>query len=93
MTEQALKALLDSMTIEEKVGQLVQCNAGQFIRNDLEITGPDGETLPSEDLCRVMGSLLTFENAKQAKALQEMHLAVGRRSPLGRSSVRCYSHK
>ena len=75
MTEQALKALLDSMTIEEKVGQLVQCNAGQFIRNDLEITGPDGETLPSEDLCRVMGSLLTFENAKQAKALQEMHLA------------------
>ena len=83
MTEQALKALLDSMTIEEKIGQLVQCNAGQFIRNDLEITGPDGEMLPSEDLCRVMGSLLTFENAKQAKALQEMHLAAdSKRIPL-----------
>ena len=75
MTEQALKELLDSLTIEEKVGQLVQCNAGQFIKNQLEITGPDGEQLPAEDLCRVMGSVLTFEDAKQAKALQDMHLA------------------
>ena len=75
MTEQALKDLLDSMTIEEKVGQLVQCNAGQFIKNQMEITGPDGKMLPSEELCRVMGSVLTFEDAKQAKALQDMHLA------------------
>ena len=63
MTEQALKELLDSMTLEEKVGQLVQCNAGQFIQNSLGITGPDGELLPAEDLNRVMGSVLTFENA------------------------------
>ncbi len=38
MTEQALKDLLDSMTLEEKAGQLVQCNAGQFVANKLEIT-------------------------------------------------------
>ena len=75
MTEQALKALLDSMTIQEKVGQLIQCNAGQFIRNQLEITGPDGETLPTDEVCRIMGSVLTFEDAEQAIALQEMHLA------------------
>ena len=66
MTEQALKALLESMTLEEKAGQLVQCNAGQFVANELAITGPDGELLPTEDLCRVMGSVLTFEDAKQA---------------------------
>ena len=36
------KELLDSLTPEEKAGQLVQCNAGQFIANQLEITGPDG---------------------------------------------------
>ena len=60
MTEQALKKLLESMTLEEKTGQLVQCNAGQFIANQLEITGPDGEMLPSEELNRVMGSVLTF---------------------------------
>lgn len=64
MTEQALKELLDSMTLEEKAGQLVQCNAGQFIANQLEITGPDGETLPTEELNRVMGSVLTFEDAR-----------------------------
>ena len=75
MTEQALKALLESMTLEEKAGQLVQCNAGQFVANELAITGPDGELLPTEDLCRVMGSVLTFEDAKQARALQDMHMA------------------
>ena len=75
MTEQELGKLLDSMTLEEKVGQLVQCNAGQFIENHLEITGPNGEALPAEDLNRVMGSVLTFEDAKQAKALQDKHLA------------------
>ena len=53
MTEQALKDLLDSMTLEEKAGQLVQCNAGQFIANEMEITGPDGELLPAEELNRV----------------------------------------
>ena len=83
MTEQALKKLLDSMTLEEKAGQLVQCNAGQFIENSLEITGPDGTTLPAEELCRVMGSVLTFEDAKQAKALQDLHLTADRnRIPL-----------
>ena len=75
MTEQSLKELLDSMTLEEKAGQLVQCNAGQFIANQLEITGPDGEMLPTEELNRVMGSVLTFEDAGQAKALQDKHLA------------------
>ena len=62
------------MTLEEKVGQLVQCNAGQFIANDLGITGPGGQLLPAADLARVMGSVLTFENAAQAKALQDLHL-------------------
>ena len=53
MTEERLQALLNSMTLEEKVGQLVQCNAGQFIENSLEITGPEGETLPKDELNRV----------------------------------------
>ncbi len=75
MNQEALEALLARMTTEEKVGQLVQCNAGQFIENQMGITGPDGETLPAEALNRVMGSVLTFENAAQAKALQDRHLA------------------
>ena len=75
MNSDALRKLMESMTVEEKAGQLAQCNAGQFIRNSLEITGPDGETLPAEDLNRVIGSVLTFENAAQAKALQDRHMA------------------
>ena len=75
MTKEQLQSLLESLTLEEKVGQLVQCNAGQFIKNQMEITGPEGEMLPAEDLNRVMGSVLTFEDASQAKALQDKHLA------------------
>lgn len=75
MTDKELQALLDSMTLEEKIGQLTQCNAGQFIENGLAYTGPTGEYIPVEELNRVMGSVLTFENAEQAKALQEKHLA------------------
>ena len=50
MNSEALRELLASMTLEEKAGQLVQCNAGQFIENSLGITGPDGEVLPAEEL-------------------------------------------
>ena len=83
MTHDALQALLKEMTLEEKVGQLTQCNAGQFIAVNAEITGPEGEVLPAEDLNRVMGSVLTFENAEQARRLQDMHLAADRnRIPL-----------
>ena len=83
MTHEALKALLDGMTPEEKAGQLTQCNAGQFISVNAEITGPEGQPLPAEDLNRVMGSVLTFENAEQARRLQDMHLAADRnRIPL-----------
>ena len=83
MTDHELKSLLEGMTLEEKGGQLVQCNAGNFISNSMGITGPDGEALPAEEMNRVLGSVLTFENAEQAKALQEKHLAADRnRIPL-----------
>lgn len=75
MTEEKLQELLDSMTLEEKAGQLIQCNAGDFIQNSLDITGPQGQQLPAEELNRVIGSVLTFEDADQARALQDMHLA------------------
>ena len=78
MIHEALKALMDGMTLEEKVGQLIQCNAGQFISTNAEITGPEGQPLPAEELNRVMGSVLTFENAQQARHLQDMHLAADR---------------
>ena len=77
MTEEKLQELLDSMTLEEKAGQLIQCNARDFIQNSLDITGPQGQQLPAEELNRVIGSVLTFEDAAQARALQDMHLAAG----------------
>jgi len=49
--------LIENMTEEEKVGQLVQCNAGNFIANSMEITGPDGEPLPAEEMNKVIQAL------------------------------------
>ena len=83
MNKEDLKALLDGMTLEEKAGQLIQCNAAQFISTEAEITGPEGQALPAEAVNRVLGSVLTFENARQAKQLQDLHLAADRnRIPL-----------
>ena len=58
MKKEALQELLSSMTLEEKVGQLVQCNAGQFIQNSMGITGPDGEILPADERNKVTDLLV-----------------------------------
>ena len=46
MNKEDLKALLDGMTLEEKAGQLIQCNAAQFISTEAEITGPEVRRSP-----------------------------------------------
>lgn len=79
MRHEQLIELLNSLTPEEKTGQLVQINAGDLIANQLEITGPEGDRLPAEEINRTLGSVLTFENAAQAKALQDKHLAADKR--------------
>lgn len=69
-----LKKILSGMTIDEKIGQLVQYNAKDFIDSLAEITGPlVNNGLAPEDLYR-MGSLLNLENAKDMQELQTRHL-------------------
>jgi len=69
-----LKKLIAGMTIDEKIGQLVQYNAKDFIDSIAEITGPlVNNGLVPEDLYRV-GSLLNLENAKDMIKLQTEHL-------------------
>lgn len=69
-----LKKLIDNMTIDEKIGQLVQYNANDFIKSMAEITGPlVNNGLVPEDLYRV-GSFLNLENAEDMIKLQTEHL-------------------
>lgn len=69
-----LKKLVDGMTVDEKIGQLVQYNAKDFIDSMADITGPlVNNGLVPEDLYRI-GSFLNLENAKDMHELQSKHL-------------------
>lgn len=70
--------LLQQMTIDEKIGQLAQYNAGVFCETDAGITGPATQLgLKKEDICKV-GSCLNFESVDEMIAIQDRHLAEDR---------------
>ena len=62
-----LENLLAQMTLDEKIGQLVQTNGIFFIKDDSELTGPAAELGISLDYRKNIGSLLNFKNAENAK--------------------------
>lgn len=75
MTEKELKELLESMTIEEKIGQLLQLAPFFFKENIIgEITGPMEELgIDNEDI-QLAGSVLGIGGAKEMKEIQSSYL-------------------
>ncbi len=67
-----LKKLLDSLTLQEKIGQLTQLNAN-FLQKDItaEITGPEAHMGLSDEQISKVGSVLNFQDISEAKALIE----------------------
>ncbi len=73
MTEKQLQELLDSLTIEQKVGQLFQCSGTAFVR-DGTVTGVTWLPWLNEDYIKNCGSILNvFDNTK-LRNIQEKHL-------------------
>lgn len=73
MTEQQLRSLLDQMTLQEKIGQLVQLDGGCFGAGDV-VTGPMaklGVTQTDVDVC---GSVLNVLGAEKVRAIQDTYL-------------------
>ena len=69
-----IQKLLSQMTLEEKIGQLVQYNANVFMDTSAGITGPMQQFgLTEEDLGR-LGSVLNFASAEEMKQMQQIHL-------------------
>ena len=69
-----LNALLDRMTIEQKIAQLAQYNANLFDASETEITGPmTQQGLTQEDLNRA-GSILNCHNVETILKIQREHL-------------------
>lgn len=69
-----LKKLISNMTLEEKVGQLIQLNAVSFSDSAAEITGPVQKWgIPAEWINK-MGSTLNFSDANEMITIQKKHM-------------------
>ena len=73
-----LKQLLSKMTLDEKVGQLVQLNANFFTTSVSEVTGPAQKLGIGEEHLRGIGTSLNFHGADEMIAIQDRHMAEDR---------------
>ena len=73
-----LEKLLSQMTLEEKIGQLVQTNGIFFLKDDTELTGPASALEIDLEERKNIGSLLNFKNAANAIKIQEKYMRENR---------------
>ena len=73
MNEQQLKELLDSLTLDEKIGQMFQGN-GDMVGEDGTVTGKFDLKEYSETEIRNMGSILNIYGKKRLGNIQREHM-------------------
>lgn len=78
MEETALRSLLDAMTLEEKVGQLVQLNGNFFDAREEIATGPAAKIGITSEQIQQAGSILNSFGVQQLKEVQDRYLAKNR---------------
>ncbi|RXZ78452.1 beta-glucosidase [Paenibacillaceae bacterium] len=74
MTKQSLSALLEQMTLDEKIAQLVQLTPNFLTENEANLTGPMASLGITDGVVRNVGSVLSAVGAKDVIALQEQYL-------------------
>ena len=77
MKETELKALLNELTWEEKVGQLVQLSGGFFHTDQLAV-GPQKKLGINQKIVDQVGSVLNVTGAKKTREIQERYLEKSR---------------
>jgi beta-glucosidase len=83
MKEKDLQKLFESMTLEEKLGQMTQTTGEHFVGEDfpdeLVVTGPSMENLGfNAQTIHMIGSVLGVSSAKAINAVQRAYLAQSR---------------
>ncbi len=73
-----IHALLSQMTLEEKVGQLIQLNAAFVGKSTAEITGPLQKLGINEMYLKHLGSTMNFHGVQEMIDIQDKHLAEDR---------------
>lgn len=73
-----LKELINKMTVEEKIGQMIQLSADFYNTTENEITGPINDMHLTTEKMPTIGSVLGISGAEQVKAIQQSHLESNR---------------
>ena len=69
-----VKKLISQMTLDEKVGQLIQLNMSFFRESAADATGPLAKFGIEEDFLPKVGSILNFASAEEMISVQKKHL-------------------
>lgn len=77
MERKQLRKLLDSLSLEEKIGQLIQLS-GDFYQAQNITTGPQQQLGITQQMVDLSGSVLNVTGAAQVKRVQEAHLKKGK---------------
>lgn len=77
MERRLLKKLLDSLSLQEKIGQLLQLS-GDFYQAETITTGPQQKLGITQQMVDLSGSVLNVTGAAQVRRVQEEHLKKGK---------------
>lgn len=79
MKDREIIKLLNKMTLDEKIGQMVQIAGGIFLQEDINIsTGPLKNLKLSEEMLYNVGSILNVMGAEKVKKIQDKYLSRSR---------------
>lgn len=73
MEMRELEQLLNEMSLEEKIGQMIQIT-GSMLSVDSLITGPTESIEISDDMLSMVGSILNIEGAEKMREIQEKYV-------------------
>lgn len=78
MKQEKILELLSQMTLEEKIGQLVQTRGELFLDGERIITGPQDNLSYTEEQLYQVGSILNMAGSENVKKVQDMYLSKNR---------------
>lgn len=77
MNDKKLHALLDDLSLKEKIGQLVQL-PGEFFAVHTATTGPEQKLGITPEVVDMCGSVLNVAGAEKTRQVQDKHLKKSR---------------
>ena len=78
MKKEQLKELMERLSLEEKIGQLVQLSGDFYTKDEALKVGPQQKLGISDEVVRLSGSVLNVTGAKKVREIQERYLKESR---------------